>query len=50
MMHNWTASVRAKDLDFLQVAIILLGGTVTHSRPDTAGNVEVTYEMSGPRS
>jgi len=46
-MHNLTASVRAKDLDFLQVAIILLGGTVTHSRPDTAGNVEVTYVMTG---
>ena len=50
MMTHWTASVRAKDLGFLQVAIILLGGTVTQSRHDIAGNVEVTYVMTGSPS
>lgn len=48
-MNYWTASVRANDVDFLLVAITLGGGTVTQSRTDTAGNVEITYVM-GSRS
>jgi hypothetical protein len=44
-MPSWTATVREKDLGLLQVAIALGGGTITRSRPDVAGNVEVTYVM-----
>ncbi|WP_182481318.1 hypothetical protein [Nocardioides immobilis] len=50
MMHHWTAAVRDKDVDFLLVAITLGGGTVTQSRPDIAGNVEITYVMGGAGS
>ncbi len=49
-MDYWTANVRAKDLPLLEVAIALGGGTVTRSRPDAAGNVEVTYVMRSVRS
>lgn len=45
MMFYWTATVREKDLGLLQVAITLGGGTITHSQPDAAGGVEVTYVM-----
>lgn len=44
-MFYWTATVREKDLGLLQVAITLGGGTITHSQPDAAGGVEVTYVM-----
>lgn len=49
-MNYGTATILAKDLGFLQVAIILLGGTVTQSRHDIAGNVEVTYVLTGSPS
>jgi len=49
-MASWTATVREKDLGLLQVAIILGGGTITRSRTDLSGNVEVVYVMKGPRS
>jgi hypothetical protein len=49
-MTYWTATVREKDLGLLQVAITLGGGTITRSRPDVAGQVEVTYVMRGDGS
>ena len=50
LRNYWTATVQTTDLPLLEVAIALGGGTVTQSRRDADGNVDVIYVMGDGRS